>query len=152
MGNWSRRVVSGILDSCGTLADCRRSSRGGQPLRFSPRRSRYAMGFAAALQSRNLAYMNRVLDRVCELDDNRHRRAASTAVRRTLLPSSRPVSRTDARRGNNLYEADSVLSTASTLHFLGHRFACASALMSGDAQIPGGTFVLGASRGAFVSV
>jgi iron(II)-dependent oxidoreductase len=98
-------------------------------------------------RAETLAYMNRVLERVCDLDDRRRRN---------------PIDGYDEPYFLHLVlfheqmHAEAITYTRQTLSYPRPCLSISSdigsppqnALMSGDVQIPGGTFALGASRGA----
>jgi len=98
-------------------------------------------------RAETLAYMSRVLARVCDLDDRRCRE---------------PIDGYDEPYFLHLVlfheqmHAEAITYTRQTLSYARPRLSISSnigsltqgALISGDAHIPGGTFALGASRGA----
>lgn len=98
-------------------------------------------------RTETLAYMSRVLDRVCDLDDERGRE---------------PIDGYDERYFLHLVlfheqmHDEAITYTRQTLSYSRPRLSISSdiglltqgALISGDAQIPGGTLALGASFGA----
>jgi iron(II)-dependent oxidoreductase len=97
-------------------------------------------------RAETLAYMRQVLDRVCDLDDNRHREANEGYDERYFL---------HLVLVHEQMHAEAITYTRQTLCYPRPRLSIASYIGSlvqtgpigGDAHIPGGAIEIGASRG-----